>query len=187
MERPYMQKEFHMNSPKWLLKRSPVSLCRPAYSVFCLSWPGLVFISRFCSALLPALARSLLRFSRHLICRILFSLRISSNFSQDIVPLSRFLCDLFFSASFSLNVGSVFALCARYCLIFSAARFLFSLTAWRDQKGNITMLSALKGTLQRLFLKGRDDSATQISVSLRETLSSIEPALLVVELNCFPL
>ena len=174
-----------MNSPKWLLKRSPVSLCRPAYSVFCVSWPGLVFISRFCSALLPALARSLLRFSLHLICRILFSLRISSNFSQDIVPLSRFLCNRFFSASFSLNVGSVFALCARYRLIFSAARFLFSLTAWRDQKGYITMLSALKGALQRLFVKGRDDSATQTSVSLCETLSSIEPAL--VELNHFPL
>ena len=150
----------------------------------CLSCPGLVFISGLCSALLPALAPSLLRFSLNLIC-LIFSLRISSSFSQDIVPLSRFLCDLFFSASFSLNVGSVFALCARYRLIFSAARFLFSLTAWRDQKWNITMLSALKGASQRLFLKGRDDSATRTSVSLCETLSSIEPAL--VELNHFPL
>ena len=100
----------------------------------CLSCPGLVFISGLCSALLPAHARSLLRFSLHLICRILFSLRISSNFSQDIVSLSRFLCNRFFSASFSLNVGSVFTLCARYRLIFSAARFLFSLTAWTRQK-----------------------------------------------------
>ena len=175
-----------MNSPKWLLKRSPVSLCRPGRLLCrCLSCPGLVFISGLCSALLPAHARSLLRFSLHLICRILFSLRISSNFSQDIVSLSRFLCNRFFSASFSLNVGSVFVLCARYRLICSAARFLFSLTAWRDQKGNITMLSALKRALQRLFLKGRDDSATRTSVSLRETLSSIEPAL--VELNHFPL
>ena len=151
----------------------------------CLSCPVLVFISGLCSTLLPAIARSLLRFSLNLICLILFSLRISSNFSQDIVPLSRFLCDLFLSASFSLNVGSVFALCARYRLIFSAARFLFSLIAWTGPKWNITILSALKGASQRLFLKGRDDSATRTSVSLCETLSSIEPAL--VELNHFPL
>ena len=113
----------------------------------CLSRSALVFISGLCSALLPALARSLLRFSLNLICLILFSLRFSSSFSQDIVPLSRFLCDRFFSASFSLNVGSVLTLCARYRLIFSAARFLFSLTAWWDHKWNITMLSALKGAL----------------------------------------
>ena len=169
-----------MNSPNGCLSGLLFHFADPPAPSRCLSWSALVFISGesgLCSALLPALARSLLRFSLHPICRILFSLRISSSFSQDIVSLSRFLCDRFFSASFSLNVGSVFALCARYRLIFSAARFLFSLTAWRDQKGNITILSALKGALQRLILKGRDHSATRTSVSLCETLSSIEPAL----------
>ena len=162
-----------MNSPKWLFKRSPVSICRPAYSV-CLSLPGLVFTLGLCSALLPALAPSLLRFSLHLNCRILFSLRISSSFSQDVVSLSRFLCDRFFSASFSLNVGSVFTLCARYRLIFSAARFLFSLTAWRDQKGNITILSALKGQsnfLLKIHVSAKRTSVMSNAVEYRTSIS----------------